>query len=415
MSSPHRSGKHGSPPRKSHRTRRYLLAACAVLAVLAASYVFFRIVRGMDRGRPDGQPAAASAVEARNLSPAELWVQRSRLVDELYHGVYTPGWEGAYGAIGDAYLFAATGDSSLLRFHTVSHPLTRLSNGTWLDDRAWACLAELTWWAVTGRKEMQLVSDAASRYQEARAAGMLSNRYGYWTWYNYPPAGTRDPGIFTNSNMNQMVSVACRLYAATGDRKYLNDALLVWNGDRKTPGIEKQLYKGGGVWEGRKGQAAFGKELPWDGAAYCSIGAAMYAATGDPKYRDIVVATARHILDPATGWVDPSDFYQIQMDGNGAFVNFLMDAYFLAPEKLKEVPEKVEKMLVHVWTNHHHTASVVLHRESDNGIRNGWNPWGGEDGYGVDEVGTVHAQGEAARAFGIFAYYKAARGTLRSF
>jgi hypothetical protein len=48
----------------------------------------------------------------------------------------------------------------------------------------------------------------------------------------------------------------------------------------------------------------------------------------------------------------------------------------------------------------------MLHRAADDGIRNGWNPEGGEDGYGVNEVGTVHAQGEAARAFGIFAWYK---------
>ena len=62
------------------------------------------------------------------------------LVDELFHEVYTPGWEGAYGAIGDAYLFAATGDSALLRFHSAEHPVTALSNGNWVDDRAWACL-----------------------------------------------------------------------------------------------------------------------------------------------------------------------------------------------------------------------------------------------------------------------------------
>jgi hypothetical protein len=62
-------------------------------------------------------------------------------------------------------------------------------------------------------------------------------------------------------------------------------------------------------------------------------------------------------------------------------------------------------MLEHVWTNHNGAASVTLHREIDHGIRNGWNPFGGEDGYGVDEVGTVHAQGEAARAFGTFVYY----------
>jgi hypothetical protein len=60
-------------------------------------------------------------------------------------------------------------------------------------------------------------------------------------------------------------------------------------------------------------------------------------------------------------------------------------------------------MLDHVWTNHHGRAVVTLHRESDHAVRNGWNPLGGEDGYKVDEIGTVHAQSQAARAFGVYA------------
>jgi hypothetical protein len=109
-------------------------------------------------------------------------------------------------------------------------------------------------------------------------------------------------------------------------------------------------------------------------------------------------------MDPSTGWVDPADFYQIRMDGNGAFVHFLLDAYQMAPDELKEIPGKVEKSLEYVWTNAHGKATVVLHRESDHGIRNGWNGRGGEDGYRVGEVGTVHAQGEAVRAFGLYVY-----------
>ncbi|MCK5572478.1 MAG: hypothetical protein KAJ12_06940, partial [Bacteroidetes bacterium] len=81
-------------------------------------------------------------------------------------------------------------------------------------------------------------------------------------------------------------------------------------------------------------------------------------------------------------------------------------AYAIAPDALKDIPWKIQKMLEHVWTNHYGDATVTLHRLSDHGIRNGWNPRGGEAGYGVGEVGTVHAQGEAARAFGVFAYYK---------
>jgi hypothetical protein len=130
----------------------------------------------------------------------------------------------------------------------------------------------------------------------------------------------------------------------------------------------------------------------------------MYHATGDVKYKKIVIETARHILDPSTGWVDPYDFYQLRMDGNGAFVQFLLDAYLVAPDDLPDLPDKVGRMLEHVWTNHGATARILLHRESDDAIRNGWNPSGGEDGLGVDEVGTVHAQSQAARAFGVFAY-----------
>ena len=311
--------------------------------------------------------------------------------------------EGAYGSIGDAYLFATTKDSALLRFHAAQRSFY---NGNWVDDRAWACIAELKWWEVTGRKDSVLVYDAANRYIEARKEGRLSNHEGFWTWYNWPPHAKVNDMILTNSNMNQMVTVACLLYDATKDRRFLDDALLVWNGDKKFPGVEKILYKGNGRWEGRPGKAAFGKELPWGGTAYCAIGAALYRVTKDKKYKRIVVATARRMLDPATGWVDPVDFYQIHMDGNGVFVNALLDAYMIAPDELHDVPVKIGKMLEHVWTNNHGHAAVELHRTADDGIRNGWNPNGGEDGYGVGEVGTVHAQGEAARAFGVFAYVK---------
>jgi hypothetical protein len=126
--------------------------------------------------------------------------------------------------------------------------------------------------------------------------------------------------------------------------------------------------------------------------------------TGNKKYKEIAAATAHRIMDPANGWVDPQDFYQLRMDGNGAFVHFILDAYQIAPDRLPDIPYKIEKMLEHVWTNHHGNALITLHRPIDDGIRNGWNPNGGEDGYKVNEVGTVHAQSEAVRAFGVFAY-----------
>ena len=383
----------------------------AILAILVAGgLLLFNHFRSRVPGESTAPMTEATpSVHRVGENPAARWHERARSVDALFHDVYTPCWEGAYGAIGDAYLFAATNDSSLLRFHTVAHDLRKMCTGTWVDDRAWVCLAELLWWHFSGERNRSLVDDARRRYTEARQEGRLSNYEGYWSWYNWPPHSVGRGQIFTNSNMNQMASVACWLYEATRDKRFLEDALLVWNGDKTSPGVEKALYKGDGRWEGKPGLAAFGKQLPWEGAEYCSIGASLYRITGDERYKAVVIATAMRILSPAGGWVDPQDFYQIRMDGNGAFVNYVLDAYSIAPGEMADVLTKVELMLEHVWTNHEGRATVTLHRESDHGIRNGWNPFGGEDGYGVDEIGTVHAQGEAARAFGIFTYYKAGK------
>src|SRR5258708_30302564 len=97
------------------------------------------------------------AVVRSAYHPTEKWLQRAYDVDELFHDVYTPCWEGAYGAIGDSYLLAATHDSSLLRFHLIDHDLRRMCTGRWVDDRAWICLAEMHWWNVTGRSNASLV------------------------------------------------------------------------------------------------------------------------------------------------------------------------------------------------------------------------------------------------------------------
>jgi hypothetical protein len=334
-----------------------------------------------------------------------IWIRRAFSVEDLFHQVYTPCWEGAYGAIGDAYLFSTTHDTAIMLFHLRDHPLPQMCTGTWVDDRAWVCLAEILWWRVTGKQFTFLLADARQRYDEARAEGRLSRHEGFWSWYNWPPSARMNERIFTNSNMNQMATVAAELFEETGIKKYRDDAFLVWNGDKMAPGIVRTLYRGNGRWEGREGLAAFGKQLPWEGTEYCSLGAVLYRITHDKTIRSVVAATARRIMDPKTGWVDPQAFYQVRMDGNGAFVNYLLDAYATAPGELRDLPGKIEAMLTHVWTNHDRSAAVTLHRESDHGIRNGWNPNGGEDGYGVNEVGTVHAQGEAMRAFGTFAYY----------
>ncbi len=397
-----KSSEQSKAQAKGSRTGAMVLYAGIGVAVIAALY----LAGVFDMSPGDDRDAAARDAVASTYKPEDPWLQRAYAIDALFHKVYTAGWEGANGAIGDAHLYAATGDSALLRFHHDVHPMKDLFNGTWVDDRAWACLAEMYWWDFTGRKNKALVEDAEVRYVEARMQGRMSKHEGYWSWYNWPPDSDVRDQIFTNSNMNQMVTVACWLYEATGKREYLDDALKIWNGDASAPGIEKILYKGNGRWEGARGPAAFGKQLPWEGTSYCSIGAAMYRATKDKKYKDIVVATARRIMDPATGWVDPLDFYQLQMDGNGAFVHFVLDAYMIAPDELPDIPVKIGKMLEHVWSNNNGKARVTLHRTADHGIRNGWNPTGGEDGYGVDEIGTVHAQSQAVRAFGVYCYVR---------
>ncbi len=391
-------------PVLSERFFRRLFIGLGFLAVAAIAY---SVIKQNSTDDPTLTAASTPQSDYRPLTTKALFDQtvgRAFAVDKLFRKVYTAGWEGANGAIGDAYLYAATGDQSLLYAFTNIHKMSDMFNGTWVDDRAWICLAELSWWNVTGRTNASWVEDAKQRYVEARSEGRLAHSEGFWSWYSWPPDANVNDQILTNSNMNQMATAACWLYEATRDKQFYNDALLVWDGDSKYPGIEKKFYKGNGVWEGKSGRAAFGEQFPWMGTGICPLGAALFKMTGNLKYKVIVVATAKRAMDPANGWVDARDFYQVRMDGNGAFVDNILTAYELAPDELSDVPGKVERMLEHVWTNHGGRATVTLHRTNDDGIRNGWNPNGGEDGYGVDEVGTVHAQSQAVRAFGAFAY-----------
>ena len=400
-----RSSRHtGTSNQGESHPRRGVRRSAAILLLSVAAIAVLLVIlnrRTTPPVTPDVQPAARPLIRA---APGGLWIQRARAVDRTFQAVFTPCWEGAYGAIGDAYLFAVTQDSALLQFFLRDHPLTAMCEGRWVDDVAWVCLAEEAWWRFTGRSNNALVGNALRRYEQVREEGRLSRHEGFWSWYNWPPTSVPGEKVFTNSNMNEMACVACWLYEATGEKRYLDDALLVWNGDARAPGVEKEYYRGNGRWVGTGGHASFGNPLPWQGAGYCSVAASLFRVTGDQKYKTIAVATARRLMDPKNGWVDPVDFYQIHMDGNGAFVNFILDAYQIAPGELRDIPGKVEKMLNHVWSNAGGKAKVILHREPDDGIRNGWNPLGGEQGYGVDEVGTAHAQGEAVRAFGLFAY-----------
>jgi hypothetical protein len=378
------------------------LSGIGLFTILAAAYILTK--RDLFETKDTYVISKAISQEPPVSDLFHRTVQRAYAIDKLFHQVYNAEWEGANGAIGDAYLYAATGDENLLSLYTNTYRLFDMHNGTWVDDRAWVCLAEMYWWDVSGRKNMQWVDDAKNRYLEAKREGRLSHHEGFWSWYNYNPKTQGNFRIFTNSNMNQMAAVACWLYEATHEQQFYTDAMLVWNGDTKYPGVLEKSYRGNGQWHGNEGQAAFGKQFPWEGAGMCAIGAAMFRMTGETKYKKIVVETARRIMDPANGWIDANDYYQLRMDGNGAFVHFILDAYQIAPDQLTDIPGKIEKMLEHVWTNHHGDAAITLHRPIDDGIRNGWNPNGGEDGYKVDEVGTVHPQSQAIRAFGVFAY-----------
>jgi hypothetical protein len=386
------------------RLKYILFIILGILAFFTAVFIFTKEkFTGTSKESP---PIVQQAQPQEPPAPDLLHrtIQRTYAIDILFHQVYNAEWEGAYGAIGDAHLYAATGDRNLLALYTDTYRLLDMQNGTWVDDRAWVCLAEMYWWHLSGGKNTQWVKDARSRYLDAKREGRLSHHDGFWSWYNYPPEAKGNFRIFTNTNMNQMAAVACWLYEATHERQFFTDAMLVWNGDANYPGVEKKFYHGNGIWKGNEEKAAFGKQFPWEGAGMCSIGAAMFRMTGEKKYKEIAAATAKRIMDPANGWVDPQDFYQLRMDGNGAFVHFILDAYQIAPDRLRDIPNKIEKMLEHVWTNHYGNALITLHRPIDDGIRNGWNPNGGEDGYKVNEIGTVHAQSEAVRAFGVFAY-----------
>lgn len=405
---------------KHSRRNKYLMLGGFIAVVLTAVAYSF-----LSRTFPEAdkiQNQTKNEDAESQLTPQQLYQQivtRTYAIDRVFRQVYTPGWQGANGAIGDAYLYAATHDQSLLYAFTNIHKLTDMINGTWVDDRMWVCLAEKYWWEFTGKSNTVWVEDARRRYLEAKKEGRFGHPEGFWSWYNWPAKTKYDAQghplqaviqdvpndvVFTNTHMDLMACVACWLYEVTGDKQFYHDAILLWDGDSKYPGIEKLFYKGDGIWTPKEGPTYVGGQFPWMGADCCAIGASLFRMTGERRYKDIAVATAKRIMDPANGWVDGQDFYQIRQDGNGAFLNNIVDIYEVAPEELSDIPGKIAKTLEHVWTNHHGTATVTLHRYSDDAIRNGWNPNGGEEGYGVDEIGTVHAQSQAVRAFGVFAY-----------
>src|SRR5512133_3097996 len=98
------SSQHSASP-PARETRFPLWGLLAIAAVVLALLYYI-----LDKPQIERRPVTAT----QQASPQRLdnWIDRAGAVTTLFHKVYTPCWEGAYGAIGDAYLFRATGDST---------------------------------------------------------------------------------------------------------------------------------------------------------------------------------------------------------------------------------------------------------------------------------------------------------------
>ena len=92
------------PARRGAILLRGGIVAVAVLLAAVLLIVALRIPSPLSPTRANIQPPQASS----SYRPTEKWLQRAYAIDVLFHRVYTQCWEGAYGAIGDAHLFAVT-------------------------------------------------------------------------------------------------------------------------------------------------------------------------------------------------------------------------------------------------------------------------------------------------------------------
>ena len=128
--------KRNTAPTKGRSTTSPLAMGVVALAVIAVLALLLW-VNPTARDDATGPSHSQTQESIGKLPRTDTWIERAFAVTRLFHQVYTPCWEGAYGALGDAYLFALTGDSSLLRFHTQDHDLRNMCVGTWVDDRAW--------------------------------------------------------------------------------------------------------------------------------------------------------------------------------------------------------------------------------------------------------------------------------------
>ena len=201
----------------AHPRSMYRIVVVVGIALAALAYLLFALHAS------DTKTYVTKIVqkeELKGLKPEDAFaitVQRAYAVDVKFQEVYNAGWEAANGAIGEAFLYAATGDKNLLNRYINDRKLTDMFNGTWVDDRAWICLAELYWWQFSGRKNKAWVEDAEKRYIEARNEGRFSNQEGFWTWYSWPPNAESER--YDYHQQQHKPDGRCRLHVVRGDAR----------------------------------------------------------------------------------------------------------------------------------------------------------------------------------------------------
>ena len=127
--------------RSQHPKRFVVFLMFGIVGVSALSAVLW--INRNDNAAPITPSRSISS--SRRYEPTDKWLKRASDISTKFHELSTPCREGANGAMRKAHFFAATHDSTLLRFHTAEHDMRNMSTGTWVDDRAWVCLAELFW------------------------------------------------------------------------------------------------------------------------------------------------------------------------------------------------------------------------------------------------------------------------------